>query len=187
MKNLIFALICIFSLSIWSQRDDTVLEAIETQFETGLIIDELSNDEIQEVLYIHAMAYYVNGINFARSQGITPAAYGTFLGNQFLPYWDKDIEFISFTNKMIHILKGFHYNNEIQIVSNGDQKIFILIDNVDHLFKNGHFYDVSYSEFLQCSNGLFRKITDHVGIDFSQKITEDNRYQLMFSKKNKHL
>lgn len=187
MKNLIFILICILSSSIWSQRDDAVIEGVEAEFETGLIIDELSNNEIQEVLYVHAMAYYVNGINFARSHGISPEEYGTFLGNQFLPYWDKDIEFISFTNKMIHILKGVHYHNEIQIVSNGDQKVYILIDNVDALFKNGDFYDVSYAEFLLCSYGLFNKITDHVGVDFSQKITEDNRYQLMFSKKNKHL
>jgi hypothetical protein len=75
-------------------------------------------------------------------------------------------------------LKGTH--SRFNLFS---QKVFILIDNMDALFKKGLFYDVSYTEFLQCSNGLFKKITDHVGIGFSQQLTEDNRYQLIFTKK----
>jgi len=183
MKILIYSLACIFSFSIWAQRDEDVIELNETNLETGLIVDELSNNEIQDVLYIHAMSYYVNGINFAKSHGISPEEYGTFLGNQFLPFWDKDIDFVSFTSKMIHILKGIHYNSDIKIVSNGDKKVFIMISNVDALFKNGLFYDISYEEFLQCSNSLFQKISDHVGVSCSQNITTGNYYQLIFTQK----
>ena len=66
-------------------------------------IPEITQDQKQEVLYNHAISYFVTGISFAKTKGVEPMEYGKYIGKQFLPFWDKNIGFVAFVNKMIFI------------------------------------------------------------------------------------
>jgi len=146
-------------------------------------VPQLTNDQKQEVLYNHVMAYAITGISFAKSKDTSPEDYGRYIGNQFKPFWDPDDGFSVFVNRMIYILSGLHPDNEMQIVKQSEKMIKFRLKNVDLMFKEGPAFGITYDELLSCSYGIISTLADYMGVTFSHNMTEDGWYVVIMKAK----
>lgn len=139
-------------------------------------IPNVTADQEKEILYNHAMAYFATGISFAKTKGVSPGAYGKYVGEQFKPFWNPDQGFEALGNTLMFFLKGMHPNNEMQIVEQSDNLLCFKLKNVDALFQNGPAYGISYEDFLQCSKGILETIAIHMNSKFEHKIDDQGWY-----------
>lgn len=147
------------------------------------LVPEVTQAQKLEILYNHAISYFVTGISFAKTQGITPSEYGKYIGKEFIPYWDKNLGFDAYVNKMIYLFNGFHSNNEMQIINMGNDYVKIRLKNVDLPFKQGPMLGVTYDEFLECSYGILSQISEYMNVKFSHNISDQIWYEANFEAK----
>jgi len=145
-------------------------------------VPELTTGQQTEVLYQHVIAYAVTGISFAKSQHVSPMEYGKFIGEKFAVFWNPDDGFPMLVNRMMYILSGLHPGNEMQIIEQNKNSITFKMKNVDLSFRDGPMFDVTYQDFLDCSQGIVSVIANRMGATFSYKTTEDGWYVIIFSK-----
>lgn len=145
-------------------------------------VPELTNEQQAEVLYQHVIAYAVTGISFAKSQHVSPMEYGKFIGEKFAAFWNPDDGFPVLVNRMMYILSGLHPGNDMQIVEQNKNSIIFKLKNVDLSFREGPMFDVTYQDFLDCSQGIITVIAKRMRADFSYKTTEDGWYVITFTK-----
>ena len=102
-RTLIITLLCMLTAS-WTFAQDL------------FSVPELTQQNKQEVLYNHVIAYAVTGINFAKSQGVSPYDYGVHVGKLFTSFWNPEQGLPALGNGLIYILAGLHPDNEMEIL-----------------------------------------------------------------------
>ena len=53
------------------------------QAQNQFTVPEITPEEKQDILYNHVMAYNTLGLSFAKTKGVSPADYGSYIGNYF--------------------------------------------------------------------------------------------------------
>jgi hypothetical protein len=159
MKSLTLVALCLFTFGISFAQDK-------------FSVPELTQDQVQEVLYAHVFSYAVSGISYAKSMGSTPKAYGNYVGKLFTPFWDPSAGLPGFANQMMFILAGIHPDNEMEIMAQDENSISFRLKNVDLSFKQGPMFGVSYDDFLEFSNELLVVIADFMSLDFNPSFVD---------------
>ena len=159
MKSLTLVAICLFTFSISSAQDK-------------FSVPELTQDQVQEVLYSHVISYAVSGISYAKSMGSTPKAYGNYVGKLFTPWWDPGAGLPGFANQLMFLLAGIHSDNEMEIMEQDENSIRFRMKNVDLAFKQGPMFGVSYDDFLEFSSELLVVLADFLSLDFKDSFVD---------------
>jgi K+-transporting ATPase A subunit len=154
-----------------------------SQAQDGFSVPKLTEEQKSEVLYQHVIAYAVTGISFAKSKGTSAEDYGKFIGEKFSAFWNPDDGFPMLVNRLMYILVGMHPDNQMKIVKQDDKSITFQLKNVDLAFKEGPMFDVTYQDFLDCSEGIISTLAKHMNATFSHKMTDDGWYVATFVKK----
>ena len=160
MKSLSLVALCLFIFSFSSAQDK-------------FAIPELTQDQKQEVLYMHVISYAASGISYAKEMGSTPEAYGKYVGNLFTPFWNPAEGLPGLANRIMYIFAGIHPANEMQIMDQDENSLRIRLKNVDQPFKQGPFLGVSYDEYLAFSGALLTVLADFMKVDLSQKMVNE--------------
>lgn len=147
-----------------------------------LSVPLLTDNQKEEVLFQHVMAYATTGIAFAKSKGVTPEEYGIFIGKAFTGFWDPSAGFPIFAAQMMYILAGLYPENQMEIVEQDANMVQFRLKNVDLSFRAGPMFGISYQEFLDCSAGIISTLADHMGVNFSHKM-DGEWYEVTFIKK----
>lgn len=147
-----------------------------------LIVPQLTQEQREDVLYQHVMAYAITGIAFAKSEGTTPEDYGRFIGKSFASFWDPSAGYQMFAEQLMYILAGLHPDNQMEIVEQDGQMVRFRLKNVDLFFQNGPVFDVTYQEFLDCSYGIIAALATYMGVEFSHRM-DGEWYEVTFKEK----
>jgi hypothetical protein len=144
-----------------------------------LVVPQLSQEQKEEVLFQHVMAYATTGIAFAKSKGVSPEDYGRFIGKSFSSFWDQNAGYKMFAGQLMYILSGLYPDNQMEILEQNDRMIRFRMKNVDLSFQNGPMFGVAYQEFLDCSFGIISELAAYMGVDFSHRM-EGEWYEVTF-------
>jgi hypothetical protein len=142
----------------------------------GFTVPELSNEQKQEVLYNHVIAYCASGISFAKSKDVSAEDYGRYIGKLFIPFWNPEDGFGAFAGGIMYILAGLHPGNEMEIVEQDSGMIKFKLKNVTMAFSEGPFLGVTAQEFLDCSYGIISELAEHMKVDFQYEMTDEGWY-----------
>ena len=63
----------------------------------------LTPEQETEVLYNHVIAYFAAGLSMAKEKGVSPEAYGEYIGEQFKVFWEPEAGFPVFVNQIMFI------------------------------------------------------------------------------------
>ena len=146
----------------------------------GLTVPQLTQDQKQEVLFQHVMAYATTGISFGKTQGVSPEEYGRFIGKSFTGAWDPSAGYQMFAGQLMYILAGMYPDNQMEILEQDDKMIRFRMKNVDIFFRNGPVFGVTFEELLQCSKGIISELGDYMGVEFSHKWVDNTWYEVTF-------
>lgn len=135
-------------------------------------VPQLTPEEETEVLYNHVVAYFAVGLSMAKEKGVSPEAYGKYIGEQFKVFWDPEGGFQSFVNQIMFILQGVNPYSEMKIIEQNSTMIRFTMSNMNLLFKQGLAYGITYNEFLACSKGLLKAVANHMKANFAYKDTD---------------
>lgn len=170
MKSFTFIALCMFTCSTSIAQDK-------------FSVPELTQEQVQQVLYNHVVAYASSGISYAKSMGKTPESYGRYVGNLFTPFWDPAAGLPGFANQIMFILAGIHPDNEMKIVGQDENSIRVRMKNVDMAFKQGPMLGVTYDEYLEFSYGVLVVLADFMKLDFSHALVDDGWYEVFIVSK----
>jgi len=145
-------------------------------------VPQLTPEQETEVLYNHVYAYFAAGLSMAKEKGVSPEAYGKYIGEQFKVFWDPESGFPFFVNQIMFILQGVNPYSEMKIVEQNEKMIRFTMSNMNKLFIQGPAYGISYNEFLACSDGLLKTVANHMKTNFSYKDT-DGLYEVTLTAK----
>lgn len=169
MKSIILALVCFFAAS-------------QVTAQQPLYVPRLDAEQKTEILYSHAIAYNLVGINYAKSKGDTPQKYGEYIGNLFKPFWNPGEGFPVFANGLMYILAGFHPNNKMEIVAQSEKSVYFRLKNVDLSFNSGPAYGITFNEFMECAYGILLVLSEHMNVEFSHKMKDEWYYVKLVAK-----
>ena len=153
-----------------------LLALVPAQAQLG--VPEVTKESNQEVLYMHVIAYSSVGIDFAKTQGVSPKEYGEFIGKKFIPFWDPSGGFPLFAGQTMYILANMHPDNEMQIIEQDDGMIKFKMKNVNAMFMEGAAFGITYSEFLECSEGILSTLAEFMKVDFTHRMIDDTWYEV---------
>ncbi|WP_320110397.1 hypothetical protein [Draconibacterium orientale] len=131
----------------------------------------LTPEQETEVLYNHVIAYFAAGLSMAKEKGVSPEAYGEYIGEQFKVFWEPEAGFLFFVNQIMFILQGVNPYSEMEIKEQNERMIRFTMSNMNKLFKQGPAYGISYNDFLVCSDGLLKTVANHMKTNFTYKDT----------------
>ena len=63
-----------------------------------------------------AYGFMTTGINFAKSQGVSPFDYGIYVGTIYASYWNQEIGFEGFVNNAIRSWESFRTDQDGKII-----------------------------------------------------------------------
>lgn len=120
---------------------------------------------------------FAAGINFAKSQGTSPYEYGKYIGNLFAPSWNKENGFDGLVRGTIFNTENFRTDADIPIVikekDDGSVIIKISAETYGKYFPEGNPY-ASFKDAMDCMQGAYEPIADHMGCSIIQEVTEDS-------------
>ncbi|WP_297099879.1 hypothetical protein [uncultured Draconibacterium sp.] len=149
-----------------------LLSASTLYAQESFTVPQLTPEQEKEVLYNHVYAYFAAGLSMAKEKGVSPEAYGKYIGEQFQVFWDPEAGFPFFVNQIMFILQGVNPYSEMEIKEQNAKMIRFTMSNMNMLFKQGPAYGITYNEFLACSDGLMKAVANHMKANFSYKDTD---------------
>jgi len=164
MKKLLSIAIClVFIGSAFGQEKFTVPERTPEQ-------------KHKRAMY-QSWSIYAAGINFAKSQNISPYEYGKFVGNLFAQSWNKENGFDGFVNGMIYNWENFRIDSDGQLVvkAKDDGSVIIKYPAVmlQKYFPEGNPY-ASFQDALDCMQGVLESIAEYMGCTIIQEANEES-------------
>jgi hypothetical protein len=106
------------------------------------------------------------GVKFAKTQGVTPYAYGKYMGSLFAPSWGAGNNFEAYVRGMVFNFEAMHLTSDPKIIvkEDNDGSVEILTnDKIFHrYFPVGKGY-ATYNEFIEFFKGVSEPIADHMG------------------------
>lgn len=122
-------------------------------------------------------------IHYAKTQGLTAAEYGTFIGEQFKYSWNKDAGFEGYVNGMLYNMSCFLADPGIEIVTNTAEKVKFKTRLMGAEIKqNEPVYGVTYKEYIDSFKAITSTIADYLGCKSELSYDEEWMY-FTFSKK----
>ncbi len=107
------------------------------------------------------------GINFAKTQGLTAAEYGSLIGEKFKYSWNKEAGFEGFVKGMLYNASCFLVNPDIEITTNTTEKVTFKTRLWAASIKvNEPVYGVTYKDCMDFFNAMASKIADYMGADY---------------------
>mgnify|MGYP001125491022 CR=1 FL=1 len=107
------------------------------------------------------------GINFAKTQGLTAAEYGSFVGEQFKYSWNKEAGFEGFVNGMLYNASCFLADPGIEIITNTAEKVkFKTRLWAASIRVNEPVFGVTYKECMDFFNAMASEIADYMEADY---------------------
>ena len=141
------------------------------------IVPELTSDQKHERTLFQFWSVYEAGINFAKSQDVTPYEYGKYIGNLFAPSWNKENGFDGFVNGTIYNWENFKTDADGQMVINEKDDGSVIIKFPAAAWKKYFPEENSYASFqdaLDCLKGIMEPIADYMGCTIIQEVTEES-------------
>lgn len=170
MKTMTLFTIFIFTCTFSSAQDN-------------ILVPKPTQEQKQEILYTHVIAYAAAGISFAKTKGSSPEEYGRSVGKLFTPFWDPAGGYGLFANQIMFILAGMHPDNEMQIIEQQSDMIRFRMKNVDSAFQNGNMIGVTFEEFLLFSSGILSELADFMNVKFSYDFIDNTWYEVSLKAK----
>lgn len=120
---------------------------------------------------------FAAGINFAKSQDISPYDYGKYIGNLFAPGWNKENGFDGFVNGMIFNWENFKTDADGPMVikekDDGSVIIILPVTAFEKYLPEGNAY-ASFIDAMDCMQGMLEPIADYLGCAVNQEVTEES-------------
>ena len=164
MKKLLSIAIClVFIGSAFGQEKFTVPE-------------RTSEQKHNRTLYQY-WSIYAAGINFAKSQDVSPYEYGKLIGNLFAPGWNKENGFDGFVTGMVFNLENSKTDAEGQMVINELDDGSVIIKYPARAWKK-YFPEgnpfASFQDVMDCLRGIMEPIADYMGCAVIQEVTVES-------------
>ncbi|MCK4465950.1 MAG: hypothetical protein KAU83_09575 [Bacteroidales bacterium] len=108
---------------------------------------------------------FAAGINFAKSQDISPYEYGKYIGSLFAPSWNKENGFDGLVNGTIYNWENFKSDEDGQMVIKEKDDGSVIIDFPAAAWKKYLPEDnpyASFQEVLDCMQGILEPIADYM-------------------------
>lgn len=106
------------------------------------------------------------GINMAKAQGITPYEYGRSLGKMFAPSWGEGNNFDAYVKGTIFNYESMRHvsDSHVRVIESSEGSVSVMVnEKVWHKYlPEGNPY-ASFSEVMECMNGINEPIADHMG------------------------
>lgn len=120
--------------------------------------------------------FYAAGINFAKSQNISPYEYGTYVGKLFALSWNKENGFEGFVNGMIFNWENFRTDADGEIIIKEKDDGTVIVKYPLAAWKKflpeGNPY-ASFQESLECLKGVIEPIAEYMGCSCTQEVVEE--------------
>jgi hypothetical protein len=137
-------------------------------------VPELSFEQKHERANSQIPVFLAAGINFAKTQDVTPYEYGKEIGKLFAQTWDKEAGFDGFVNGMIYISESSRTADDgpIEIIENDDGSVTI-ISNPGLMSKYGDTM-ATFEERFECIAGITEQIADYMGCKITREDTKQS-------------
>jgi hypothetical protein len=137
-------------------------------------VPELSFEQKHDRTNSQIPVFLAAGINFAKTQDVTPYEYGKKIGKLFAPTWDKEAGFDGYVNGMIYIIESSRTTDDgpIEIKENDDGSVTI-IRNQGRMSKYGDTY-ATFEERCECMTGIAEQIADYMGCTITREDTKQS-------------
>ncbi len=123
-------------------------------------------------------------INFAKTQGLTAAEYGSLIGEHFMYSWNKEAGFDGFVKGMLYNASCFLVDPGIEITTNTAEKVkFKTRLWGAYIKKNEPVYGVTYNECMDFLNAMSIKIGNYLGANYESSYDDEWMYYTI-TKKN---
>ena len=117
------------------------------------------------------------GINYAKTQGLTAAEYGTFCGEQFKYSWNKDAGFEGLVKGALYNMSCFLSDPGIEITTNTAEKVKFKTRLVGTRIKNNEpVYGVTYKEYIDFLEAITSTVGDYLGCKSELSYDEEWMY-----------
>ena len=124
------------------------------------------------------------GINFAKTQGLTAAEYGSFVGEQFKYSWNKEAGFEGFVRGVLSQASYFVVDPGIEITINTAEEVKFKTRLWAASIKvNEPVHGVTYKEVMDFANAMYFKIGEYMGADYEGSYDDEWVY-FTLTKKN---
>lgn len=164
MKKLLSLLFCIVLMgTVIGQEKYTVPEiSVETKLNRT---------------YYQTWAMLAVGVDFAKSQGVTPYEYGKYIGKVFAPSWNKEAGFEGFVKGMIYNWESFKVDEDGPLVvkekEDGSVLLILPIQAWKKYFPEGNPY-ATFEEVLTCMRAMVEEIADYLSSEVKPELTEES-------------
>ena len=127
--------------------------------------------------YIQTWAIIAVGVDFAKSQGVTPYDYGKYLGKVFAPSWNKEAGFEGFVKGIIYNWECFKIDEDGPMVikekDDGSVLLIIPIQTWKKYFPEENPY-ATFEDVIACMQAMIEEIADHMSSEAKVELTEES-------------
>lgn len=146
-------------------------------------VPEVSVEQKHQNMVFQINSMMTVSIHYAKTQGLTAAEYGTFIGEQYKYSWNKDAGFEGYVNGMLNNMSCFLADPGIEIATNTAEKVKFKTRLMGAEIKqNEPVYGVTYKEYIDCLKAITSTIADYLGCKSELSYDEEWMY-FTFSKK----
>lgn len=127
----------------------------------------------------------IPGIAYAKSVDKTAEEYGAYVGDLFKTSWNRENGFSGLVNGVLSNFESFRREQDppMEILEQSDSKIVIKWKiNYKNRFNDGPVYNVTYDEFNQWFEIVYKKIVEYFDAVYEQKVTEDDWLMITITK-----
>jgi hypothetical protein len=122
-----------------------------------------------------AYSFFKSGVNFAKSQGVTPFNYGIYVGNLYAPNWNPEIGFDGFVKSAILTWESLRAEQDDKIIITEKQDGSVLMEfpkNAIIKYFAGEKPIATFEEVIDFFRGLMKPIADKYNGSVTITITE---------------
>ena len=127
--------------------------------------------------YFQSWAILAVGVDFAKSQGVTPYEYGKYLGRLFAPSWNKESGFDGFVRGTIYNWESFKVDEDGPMVikekDDGSILLIIPIQAWKKYFPKENPY-ATFEEVMACMRAAIEEIAEYLNSEVKLELTEES-------------
>ena len=171
MKKLIISLTLTLIVSITYAQDFSVPERTDVQKHNRVVSLTYGN--------------IIPGIAYAKSTGKTAEEYSAYVGDLFKTSWNRENGFSGLVNGVLFNFESFRREQDppMEILEQSDSKIVIKWKiNYKNMFDDGPVNNVTYDEFDQWIEIVYKKIAEYFDAGYEQEVTEDDWLMITITK-----
>jgi hypothetical protein len=141
------------------------------------LVPEIPVEKKLNMTYSQTWAIIAVGVDFAKSQGVTPYDYGKYIGKVFAPSWNKEAGFEGLVKGGIYSWEGFKTDEDgPMVVKEKDDGSVLLIIPIQAWKK--YFSEenpiATFEEVIDCLRAVIEEIADYMSSEVKLEITEES-------------